>query len=192
MGKRSALKRARNEEKREHRAHATVKYVRISSRKVRIVINLIRGKKVDEALAILRFTPKSASPVVEKLLNSAIANAEHNMGLSRDTLYVAEIFANQGPSLKRFMPRAKGSASGAICGLTRRSAQGRFTRCNLAALNSRKGSTRERRKSSKKSTKSKLICSARSTRRKLPQKRKRHGRRRKLPGSQRKKPHNNI
>ena len=94
-----------------HRAHATVKYVRISSRKVRIVINLIRGKKVDEALAILRFTPKSASPVVEKLLNSAIANAEHNMGLSRDTLYVAEIFANQGPSLKRFMPRAKGSAS---------------------------------------------------------------------------------
>ncbi|MBS1412404.1 MAG: 50S ribosomal protein L22 [Christensenellaceae bacterium] len=111
MGKRSALKRARNEEKREHRAHATVKYVRISSRKVRIVINLIRGKKVDEALAILRFTPKSASPVVEKLLNSAIANAEHNMGLSRDTLYVAEIFANQGPSLKRFMPRAKGSAS---------------------------------------------------------------------------------
>ena len=111
MGKRSALKRARNEEKREHRAHATVKYVRISSRKVRIVINLIRGKKVDEARAILRFTPKSASPVVEKLLNSAIANAEHNMGLSRDTLYVAEIFANQGPSLKRFMPRAKGSAS---------------------------------------------------------------------------------
>ena len=111
MVKRSALKRARNEEKREHRAHATVKYVRISSRKVRIVINLIRGKKVDEALAILRFTPKSASPVVEKLLNSAIANAEHNMGLSRDTLYVAEIFANQGPSLKRFMPRAKGSAS---------------------------------------------------------------------------------
>ena len=111
MGKRSALKRARNEEKREHRAHATVKYVRISSRKGRIVSNLIRGKKVDEALAILRFTPKSASPVVEKLLNSAIANAEHNMGLSRDTLYVAEIFANQGPSLKRFMPRAKGSAS---------------------------------------------------------------------------------
>ena len=105
MGKRSALKRARNEEKREHRAHATVKYVRISSRKVRIVINLIRGKKVDEALAILRFTPKSASPVVEKLLNSAIANAEHNMGLSRDTLYVAEIFANQGPSLKRFIDR---------------------------------------------------------------------------------------
>ena len=62
---------------------------------------------MDEALAILRFTPKSASPVVEKLLNSAIANAEHNLGLSRDTLYVAEIFANQGPSLKRFMPRAK-------------------------------------------------------------------------------------
>ena len=111
MGKRSALKRARNEEKREQRAHATAKYVRISSRKGRVVINLIRGKKVDEALAILRFTPKSASPVVEKLLNSAIANAEHNLGLSRDTLYVAEIFANQGPSLKRFMPRAKGSAS---------------------------------------------------------------------------------
>lgn len=111
MGKRSALKRARNEEKREHRAHATVKYVRISIQKGTHCYQSYKRQKVDEALAILRFTPKSASPVVEKLLNSAIANAEHNMGLSRDTLYVAEIFANQGPSLKRFMPRAKGSAS---------------------------------------------------------------------------------
>lgn len=68
MGKRSALKRARNEEKREHRAHATVKYVRISSRKVRIVINLIRGKKVDEALAILRSPPKAPPPLWKSCL----------------------------------------------------------------------------------------------------------------------------
>ena len=91
-------------------ANATLKYARISSRKVKIVIDLIRGKSVDEALAIVKFTPKAASPIIEKLLKSAIANAENNHGMAHDKLYVAEIYANQGPTLKRIRPAAKGSA----------------------------------------------------------------------------------
>lgn len=102
-----AAKRKANADK---RPHAIARYIRISSRKVKIVIDLIRGKSVAEAQAILRFTPKSAAPVVEKLLNSAIANAENNLELSRDGLYVAEVFADQGPTLKRFRPRAHGRA----------------------------------------------------------------------------------
>ena len=112
MAKRRKEKAAARKEARDRRPKAIAKYIRISSRKVRIVIDLIRGKQVDEALAILRFTPKAASPVVEKVLLSAIANAENNPPyLNRDNLYVAEVYANQGPTLKRFMPRAKGSAS---------------------------------------------------------------------------------
>ena len=86
------------------------KYVRVSPRKVQIVIDLIRGKKVDDALAILMYTPKSAAPVVEKLLNSAIANAENNLEMNRDDLYVAEVYANQGPTLKRYWARSHGRA----------------------------------------------------------------------------------
>lgn len=112
MAKRMKEKAAARKEARDRRPKAIAKYIRISSRKVRIVIDLIRGKQVDEALAILRFTPKAASPVVEKVLLSAIANAENNPPyLNRDNLFVAEVYANQGPTLKRFMPRAKGSAS---------------------------------------------------------------------------------
>ena len=112
MAKRMKEKAAARKEARDRRPKAIAKYIRISSRKVRIVIDLIRGKQVDEALAILRFTPKAASPVVEKVLLSAIANAENNPPyLNRDNLYVAEVYANQGPTLKRFMPRAKGRAS---------------------------------------------------------------------------------
>ena len=92
------------------RARATVKNVRITSRKVNIVIDLIRGKKVDDALAILKYTPKSAAPVVEKLLASAIANAENNQGKNRDELYVAEVFANEGPTFKRYWARSHGRA----------------------------------------------------------------------------------
>ena len=95
----------------EKRPHATVKYVRISSSKVATVIDLIRGKQVMEAKAILKSTPKAAGEPVEKLLDSAIANAENNMELSRDNLYVAEIYANQGPTLRRYRPRAKGRAT---------------------------------------------------------------------------------
>ena len=77
---------------------------------MKIVIDLIRGKKVDDALAILMYTPKSAAPVVEKLLNSAIANAENNLEMNRDSLYVAEVYANQGPTLKRYWARSHGRA----------------------------------------------------------------------------------
>ncbi len=112
MAKRMKEKAAARRENADRRPKAIAKYIRISPRKVRIVINLIRGKQVDEALAILQFTPKAASPVVAKVLNSAIANAENNPPyLNRDNLIVAEIYADQGPTLKRFMPRAKGSAS---------------------------------------------------------------------------------
>ena len=94
----------------DKRPHAIVKHVRISSRKVKIVIDLIRGKQVDEALAILMYTPKAAAPVVEKLLNSAIANAENNLNMNREELYVAETFADQGPTLKRYWARSHGRA----------------------------------------------------------------------------------
>lgn len=89
-------------------ARAIVKYVRISSRKVNIVIDLIRGKKVGDAFAILRHTPKAASAIVEKLLKSAVANAENNHEMNVDSLYISEAYATQGPTLKRFMARAQG------------------------------------------------------------------------------------
>ncbi len=91
-------------------AKAILRYARISSRKVKIVADLIRGKKVDEALAIVKFTPKASSEILEKLLKSAIANAENNHGMNRGNLIVSEIYANQGPTLKRIRPAAKGSA----------------------------------------------------------------------------------
>ena len=91
-------------------AKATLRYARISSRKVKIVADLIRGKKVDEALAIVKFTPKASSEIIEKLLKSAIANAENNHGMNRGNLIVSEIYANQGPTLKSIRPAAKGSA----------------------------------------------------------------------------------
>ena len=91
-------------------AVATLKNARISARKVKIVADLIRGKDVDEALAIVKFTPKASSEIIEKLLKSAIANAENNHGMKSNNLYVAEIYANQGPTMKRIRPAAKGSA----------------------------------------------------------------------------------
>jgi len=95
----------------DKRPRAIARNIRISPRKVKIVIDLIRGKQVDQALAILMYTPKAAAPVVEKLLNSAIANAENNLELNRDELYVAEVYANPGPTLKRYVARSRGSAS---------------------------------------------------------------------------------
>ena len=91
-------------------ARATLKFARISSRKVKIVADLIRGKKVEEAQKIVKFAPKASSAIIEKLLKSAIANAENNHGMKHENLYVAEIYANQGPTLKRIRPAAKGSA----------------------------------------------------------------------------------
>ena len=110
MATRTKQKAEQRSANKDNRAHATVKHVRISSRKVKIVIDLIRGKQVDQALAILRYTPKAASPVVEKLLCSAIANAENNLSQNRDELYVAEIYANQGPTYKRYWARSHGRA----------------------------------------------------------------------------------
>ena len=92
-------------------AKAIAKTVRIAPRKVRLVVDLIRGKQVGEAVAILQLTPKAASPVVEKVLKSAIANAEHNYDLDVNNLVVSEIFVDEGPTLKRFRPRAQGRAS---------------------------------------------------------------------------------
>ena len=89
---------------------ATLRFARISARKVKIVADLIRGKNVEEALSIVRFAPKASSEIIEKLLKSAIANAENNHFMNRKDLYVAEIYANQGPTLKRIRPAAKGSA----------------------------------------------------------------------------------
>ncbi|KGG81007.1 50S ribosomal protein L22 [Caloranaerobacter azorensis H53214] len=91
-------------------ARAIAKYVRISPRKVQIVANLIRGKNVNEALAILKFTPKKSARLLEKVVKSALANAENNFDMDRDNLYVAEVYANQGPTLKRWRPRAQGRA----------------------------------------------------------------------------------
>jgi len=110
MATREKTKAAARQENRDKRPHAVAKYVRISPRKVQIVIDLIRGKKVDDALAILAYTPKSAAPIVEKVLASAIANAENNMEMDRSTLYVAEVYANQGPTLKRYWARSHGRA----------------------------------------------------------------------------------
>ena len=91
-------------------ARAELKFARISARKVKIVADLVRGKNVDEALAIMKFTPKASSEILIKVLKSAIANAENNHDMNHDKLYVAEIYANQGPTLKRIRPAAKGSA----------------------------------------------------------------------------------
>ncbi|EHR37096.1 50S ribosomal protein L22 [Facklamia languida] len=92
-------------------AKAMARTVRIAPRKARLVMDLIRGKQVGEALAILKFTPKAGSPIIEKVLKSAIANAEHNFDLDLESLYVSEAYVNEGPTIKRFRPRAKGSAS---------------------------------------------------------------------------------
>ena len=91
-------------------AVATLKNARISARKVKIVADLIRGKDAKEALAIVKFTPKASSEIIEKLIKSAIANAENNHSMKSNNLYVAEIYANQGPTMKRIRPAAKGSA----------------------------------------------------------------------------------
>lgn len=90
---------------------AIAKNIRVAPRKVNVVVNLIKGKQIDEAYAILKYTPKAASPVLEKLLKSAEANAVNNNSLSRDALFVADCYANQGPVLKRIIPKARGSAA---------------------------------------------------------------------------------
>ena len=89
---------------------AVAKYVRIAPRKVRVVMDLIRGKNVAEAFAILKFTPKVGAEVVEKVLRSAVANAENNFDMDVDKLYVSSAFVDQGPTFKRIHPRSRGQA----------------------------------------------------------------------------------
>ena len=110
MAKNQREKTARIAENKDRRPRAVAKHVRISPYKVRIVLDVIRGKSVREAAAILDNTPKSASEPIKKVLMSAAANAENNNNMNRDDLYVAACYADQGPTLKRVMPRAQGRA----------------------------------------------------------------------------------
>ncbi|MFZ3172950.1 MAG: 50S ribosomal protein L22 [Carboxydocellales bacterium] len=91
-------------------AKAVAKYIRMSPRKFRYVVDLIRGKKVGEALAILKFTPNHATEAIEKAVKSAVANAEHNYEMDVDSLYISKVFVDAGPTIKRFKPRAMGRA----------------------------------------------------------------------------------
>jgi len=91
--------------------NATAKYVRVSPRKAGDVANLIRGKRVNEAKAILMLSPRAAAKLVGKVLDSAVANAENNHSLDADDLYVVQAYVNEGPTIKRFRPRAMGRAS---------------------------------------------------------------------------------
>ncbi|NMA91596.1 MAG: 50S ribosomal protein L22 [Firmicutes bacterium] len=89
-------------------AKAQARYVRIAPRKARAVIELIKQRNVEEALSILRYTPKRGAEIVSKVLNSAVANAEHNLELLRQDLYVDRAYVDEGPTLKRVRPRARG------------------------------------------------------------------------------------
>ena len=91
-------------------AKAIARHIRIAPRKIRIVADLVRGKNIGEAFAILKFTAKVGADVVTKVLTSAIANAEHNFDMNVDNLYVSEIFVDQGPTMKRIHPRSRGQA----------------------------------------------------------------------------------
>lgn len=108
-GHRSQIKKERNAQK-DSRPKAKVTFVRLSSTKANIVLDQIRGKDVNTALAILAYTPRYGARVIEKLLKSAIANAEHNNGMDTNSLYVEEAFSTKGPKLKRIRPRAQGRA----------------------------------------------------------------------------------
>ena len=89
---------------------ASARFVRIAPRKVRVVIDLVRGKSVNEALALLKFVPKRASEPIAKVIASAAANAEHNYNLNKDNLIISQAYVDQGPTLKRYHPRQRGQA----------------------------------------------------------------------------------
>ena len=109
-GHRSQIKKERNAENREHRPFAVHKYARISDRKARIVLEQIKGKDVTQALGILKYSPRNGAVLIEKVLKSAIANAEHNQDMDVSSLFVQEAIADQGPTFKRIQPRARGMA----------------------------------------------------------------------------------
>lgn len=97
-------------EEMQAQARAKVSYARISPRKVSVVLDLIRNQPVEKALAILKYTPKAASPIISKLVKSAAANAENNHNMDKNSLYVAECFVTPGPTLKRIQPKDHGKA----------------------------------------------------------------------------------
>lgn len=109
-GHRSQIKRERNENNRETRPSAKLSYARVSVQKACFVLDAIRGKDIQTALGILAYNPRYASSLIEKLLKSAIANAENNNGMNPENLYIAACYANQGPTMKRIKPRAQGRA----------------------------------------------------------------------------------
>jgi large subunit ribosomal protein L22 len=109
-GHRSQYKQERNTENRDKRPQAHHMYARISDRKARIVLESIKGKDVAQAEAILKYSPRYGAHLINKVLKSAVANAEHNYDLDTTSLYVSEVIANQGPTMKRMQPRAKGMA----------------------------------------------------------------------------------
>ena len=92
-------------------ARAVAKYIRIPPRKVRLIMNEIRGKKVGEALNAVSFAPQKGAFILKKLISSAVANAENNFDMDVDKLYIKELYADEGPTLKRFRPRAMGRAT---------------------------------------------------------------------------------
>ncbi len=108
MAKRMKEKKEARLENKDMRPRATASFVRMSPSKVARVLDGIRGKKYKEALAILELAPYYSAEEIKNVMNSAAANAEHNLGLNKDDLYVAECYANSGATLKRMMPRAKG------------------------------------------------------------------------------------
>ena len=108
-GHRSQIKRERNADK-DTRPSAKLSFARMSVQKACFVLDAIRGKDIDEAIAIVKYNPRYASSVIEKLLKSAVANAQNNNGMSPDSLYVAECYANKAPTMKRVRPRAQGRA----------------------------------------------------------------------------------
>ena len=110
MATRMKEKTQQRRENKDTRPTAHARYIRISPYKVRVVLDIVRGLPVNDALAILEATPKAGSEIVSKLIKSATANAEHNQGLSRADLVVAEIYADGGPILKRVQPVSKGRA----------------------------------------------------------------------------------
>ena len=108
MATRSKAKALQRSENKDRRPKAIAKYIRISPSKVHVVLDLIRGRSYTDAVAILKTTNKAATEPVLKCLNSAAANAEVNLGMNKDTLYVEECFADQGPTLKRMQPVSRG------------------------------------------------------------------------------------
>ena len=109
-GHRSQIKRERNEQNKDTRPSAKLSYARVSVQKACFVLDAIRGKDVNTALGILAYNPRYASSLIEKLLKSAIANAENNNGMNPENLYIAECYANKGATMKRIKPRAQGRA----------------------------------------------------------------------------------